>query len=86
MDSVLSNTYWYLDVICFDDGSKDNSLEILRCYEAADHRSVVIAKGNGGFYSARSAWLDRMSGECFTFIDPDICILSNLKLCSKLKR
>ena len=71
LDSVLNNTYRNLEVICIDDGSKDSSLEILRRYESADPRIVVIAKENGGVSSARNAGLDRMTGEYVTFIDPD---------------
>ena len=71
LDSVLNNTYRNLEVICIDDGSKDSSLEILRRYEAADPRVVVIAKENGGVSSARNAGLDRMTGEYVAFIDPD---------------
>ena len=71
LDSVLNNTYRKLEVICIDDGSKDRSLEILRRYEAADPRVVVIAKENGGVSSARNAGLDRMTGEFVTFVDPD---------------
>ncbi len=71
LDSVLNNTYRNLEVICVDDGSKDCSLEILRRYEAADPRVVVIAKENSGVSSARNAGLDRMTGEFVTFVDPD---------------
>ena len=71
LDSVLNNTYRNLEVICIDDGSKDSSLEILRRYEAADPRIVVITKENGGVSSARNAGLDRMTGEYVTFIDSD---------------
>ena len=71
LDSVLNNTYRNLEVICIDDGSKDRSLEILRHYEAADPRVVVIAKENGGVSSARNAGLDRMTGEYVCFVDPD---------------
>ena len=71
LDSVLNNTYRNLEVICIDDGSKDNSLGILREYEAKDSRVIVIAKKNGGVSSARNAGLDRMSGEYVCFVDPD---------------
>ena len=71
LDSVLNNTYRNLEVICIDDGSKDRSLEILRRYEAADPRIVVIEKENGGVSSARNAGLERMKGEYVTFVDPD---------------
>ncbi len=71
LDSVLKNTYHNIEVICVDDGSKDRSLEILRRYEAADPRIVVIAKENGGVSSARNAGLVRIKGEYVSFVDPD---------------
>ena len=71
LDSVLNSTYQNLEIICIDDGSKDNSLEILRRYEAADPRIIVIAKENGGVSSARNAGLDRMTGDFVSFIDSD---------------
>ena len=71
LDSILINTYRNLEVICVDDGSKDSSLAILREYAARDSRIIVIAKENGGVSSARNAGLDRMTGECVSFIDPD---------------
>ena len=71
LDSVLNNTYRNLEVICIDDGSNDNSLEVLREYEQRDNRIIVIAKENGGVSSARNAGLDRMSGEYMTFVDSD---------------
>ena len=71
LDSVINNTYRNLEIICIDDGSTDRSLEILRRYETADPRIVVIAKENGGVSSARNAGLDRMTGEYVTLVDPD---------------
>ncbi len=38
MDSVLQNTYRNLEVICVNDGSTDESPEILRSYAAAGNR------------------------------------------------
>ncbi|MBE7006057.1 MAG: glycosyltransferase family 2 protein [Ruminococcaceae bacterium] len=71
LDSILGSSYHNLEIICVDDGSKDGSLEILRRYEAADPRVIVIAKENGGVSSARNAGLDRMTGAFVSFIDPD---------------
>lgn len=71
LDSVLNNTYRNLEVLCIDDGSKDHSLEILRRYEAADSRIVVIAKENGGVSSARNAGLQEMTGDYVCFVDSD---------------
>lgn len=71
LDSVLNNTYRNLELICVNDGSTDDSLEILRDYERRDRRVVIIDKPNGGVSSARNAGLDRMTGEYMTFVDSD---------------
>ena len=71
LDTIITNTYQNLEILCVDDGSKDNSLEILQEYGAKDPRIVVIAKENGGVSSARNAGLDRMTGKYVTFVDPD---------------
>ena len=71
LDSVLSNTYRNLEIICVDDGSTDGSAAILQDYAKKDSRIVVITKENGGVSSARNAGLDRMTGEFVTFIDSD---------------
>lgn len=71
LDSVIGNTYRNLEIICVDDGSTDNSLEILRRYEASDPRIVVISQKNSGVSSARNAALDSMHGEFVSFLDSD---------------
>ena len=71
LESVLANSYQYLEIICVDDGSKDNSLQIIQKYAEKDSRLIVISKENGGVSSARNAGLNRMTGEFVTFIDPD---------------
>ena len=43
LDSVLRQTMADFEVICVDDGSSDNSLAILREYEARDPRVKVVA-------------------------------------------
>lgn len=71
LDSVLNNTYRNLEVICINDGSKDNSLAILREYERRDDRVVVIDQKNGGVSKARNAGLDIATGEFIAFVDSD---------------
>lgn len=58
LDSILNNTYKNLEVICVNDGSTDETLEILKEYEKKDSRIIVINKENGGLPSARNAALD----------------------------
>lgn len=59
-------------VVLVDDGSTDNSLELLEAWAAkTDYQTVVLTKTNGGQSSARNLGLDSASGEWVTFPDPD---------------
>lgn len=71
LDSVLSNTYKNLEVICINDGSTDNSINILDNYKASDERVIVINQKNSGVSAARNAGLNAATGEYIAFIDSD---------------
>lgn len=71
LDSVLNNTYRNLEVICINDGSTDNSAEILQQYAQQDSRIVIITQENAGVSAARNAGLDRATGDFVAFIDSD---------------
>ena len=69
LDSVLSNTYDNLEVICINDGSTDNSINILDNYKVSDERVVVINQKNSGVSAARNAGINVATGEYIAFID-----------------
>ncbi len=71
LDSILNNTYKNLEVICVNDGSTDETLEILKEYEKKDSRIIVINKENGGLASARNSALDCCSGDFIAIVDGD---------------
>ena len=72
LDSVLSNTYRNIEVICVNDASTDDTLKVLRKYEEKDSRVVVIDKKiNGGVSSARNSALDYCTGDFIAIIDGD---------------
>ena len=71
LDSVLGQTLKELEIICVDDGSTDNCLEIIREYEAKDDRIVVITGPNGGYGKAMNKGLDRATGEYIGIVEPD---------------
>ena len=72
---LLNQTFEDIELICVNDGSKDDSLEILNEFAAKDSRIKVIDKENGGCGSARNRALDEAGGEYIYFFDPDDRVL-----------
>lgn len=71
---VRSVTAWdadYVEFLFVNDGSPDNSREIILKYAEQDKRIKLLDKPNGGCASARQWGLDRASGRYVGFIDPD---------------
>ena len=49
MDSLIFQTYKELEILCFDDGSYDNTLNILKEYEKRDKRIRILDTSNSLF-------------------------------------
>lgn len=71
LDSVLNQTLRDIEVICIDDGSSDNSLEILKEYAQKDSRLQYIAQKNSGQGVARNVGVSMATGEYIYFMDSD---------------
>lgn len=72
LDSVLKQTYRNIQVICIDDGSTDNSLDILREYASKDNRVTVISLPvNMGQAHARNEGLKVADGDLICMLDAD---------------
>ena len=71
LDSVVSQTLSDIEIIIINDGSPDNSINIIREYEKKDSRIVVIDKKNEGVGKARNDGLRRATGEYIAFMDSD---------------
>lgn len=71
IDSVVNQTYQFLDIVLVDDGSTDGSGEICDGYAKLDQRIKVIHKKNGGLSDARNCGMKYAAGEYFYFVDSD---------------
>jgi len=71
LDSIANQTYDDYEVIIINDGSVDNTLEIIKTYEQRINRIKIIDKKNGGVSSARNVGLQNASGDYVTFVDAD---------------
>ncbi len=71
LNSVIFQSLKEIEIICTNDGSSDNSLEILREYEEKDSRIKVIDKQNEGHGAARNDGVKIATGDFLLFIDSD---------------
>lgn len=71
LDSIVNQTLKDIEIICVNDGSTDNSLEILKEYAQKDSRIIVIDKVNEGAATARNIGIDRAQGEYLAILDSD---------------
>ncbi|MCC3671239.1 glycosyltransferase family 2 protein [Terrisporobacter mayombei] len=71
LNSIISQTYSNMEIIIVNDGSTDNSDEIIRNNYLTDERVKYFVKENGGLSSARNYGIEKSSGEFICFIDSD---------------
>lgn len=69
--SVLNQTLKEIEVICVDDDSQDDSLQILQDLARQDCRMKVIHQENGGAGAARNNGLQYATGEYLSILDCD---------------
>ncbi len=78
--SILSQTYKNIEFIIIDDGSVDETLEIIQLYAALDNRIRVVSSGkmglvaalNFGIHISKGRWIARMDAD-------DICLENRLE-------
>lgn len=78
LDSILGQSFTDFEIIAVNDGSFDNSVEILRNYQEEDSRIRIISQKNQGLSAARNTGLNHVLGEYVSFIDSDDWIDSNM--------
>lgn len=69
IDSVLAQTYERFEIILVDDGSTDNTREVISAY--ADRRIRYFYQANAGLSAARNSGLNVAKGEFIAFLDSD---------------
>lgn len=71
LDSVIKQTLKNIEIICINDGSTDNSLDIIRHYAKHDKRIVIIDKDNSGYGDSMNKGLSVAHGEYIAILEPD---------------
>ena len=77
LDSILQEKKISLEVICVNDESTDNTLQICQEYQDRDDRIKIVDRKNGGVASARNSGLKVAVGDYVTVIDQDDWIEEN---------
>ena len=68
IDSALRQTYKNIEIIVVNDGSKDNTLKILKQY---GDKIKLIDKENGGVSTALNLGIKNMTGDYFSWLSHD---------------
>lgn len=75
IDSILNQTYQNFEIVVVDDGSVDETSEILAKYD--DNRiRIILHDLNKGVTAAKNTGLNNIEGDWFTILDSDDEIVS----------
>lgn len=71
LNSLLTQSYVNWEAICINDGSEDNSLELIEKFALKDNRIKIFSQENKGAAKAREFGLKQAKGNYITFLDID---------------
>ena len=73
LESIVNQTLKEIEIICIDDGSTDNSIEIVKCY----YNIKIIHQKHSGLSIARNTGMQNANGEYIYFCDSDDILVTN---------
>jgi glycosyltransferase involved in cell wall biosynthesis len=71
LDSIQKQTYAPVEIVAINDGSTDNTLQILEAYASSDPRIRVVSQPNAGLPAARNSGIRQATGDLICFLDAD---------------
>ncbi len=71
LESIITQTHANLEIIVVNDGSDDNSMDVVEKFSTIDNRFVVVNQKNLGLSLARNCGLDIATGDYVLFVDSD---------------
>lgn len=78
LESLLNQTYTNIEILCIDDCSQDDSINIVDSYSKQDSRIKVIRhKNNKGLGGARNTGINNATGDFVCFVDSDDYVSNN---------
>ena len=80
LKSVINQSLKSIEIICIDDGSTDNSLQILKKVKDFDKRLIIIHQENKGPAISRNLGIKISKGKFIAFLDSDDIYPNNFTL------
>ena len=81
IESVLNQTFTNYELILINDGSTDDTLEIINRFAQHDRRIIIINKNNSGLADSLNIGITRARGEWIARLDADdLCMLNRLEV------
>ncbi|UCA58076.1 glycosyltransferase [Chryseobacterium rhizoplanae] len=72
LGSLVNQTHQNVEILVINDGSRDNSVEIIKSFEDKYPDKIkAFSKDNGGLSDARNFGIDRATGDYIGFVDSD---------------
>ncbi|WP_455646108.1 glycosyltransferase family 2 protein [Methanosphaera sp.] len=71
LNTIINQTFQDIEIICINDGSKDNSLNILKEFSKKDNRIQVISQKNQGHAVATNKGISMAKGKYLFLMDSD---------------
>ena len=71
LDSLVNQTLKDIEIICINDGTKDNSVEIIDEYVKKYSNVLLINQENQGLGMARNNAMKYAKGDYIAFVDSD---------------
>lgn len=71
LESVKRQTLKDIEIVVVNDGSTDNSLDIINKWAKGDDRFVIIDKENGGYGAAMNTGIAKATGDYIGILEPD---------------
>lgn len=78
LDSVVQQSLRNIEIICVNDGSTDQSLNILEKYAETDNRIKIISKPNSGYGDSMNVGMEAAEGEYIGIVESDDFVEKNM--------